>query len=478
MLSIMVQQYDMIVIGAGSGGLNMAVFANTIGLKTLLIDKTDKNIGGDCLNYGCIPSKALLHIARLSHAARQSSKYGIKTSGNIDLAKANAYVTSKKEYIRKHENAAHFQNIGIDVVLGVASFVNRNTIAVNNVEYSAPKIILATGSRPRKLSIPGIEQVDYWTNETIFNATKLPKHLLVIGGGPIGIELGQSFLRMGSKVTVLQNTDQFLPKEEKSITDVLYAQLTKEGMQIICNAEPLQFTDAKKLEYTLKDGSTKTISFDNVLVSIGRQLNIDGLNMQKAGIELEEGGHTIKVDNYLRTTNKRVVAVGDVAGSYQFTHAAELHAKIVINNLLSPFKKKISYEHFSWVTYTSPQIATFGLNADILIKKGVWFKTLQHSFKEDDRAIVDGYTEGKMLLHVDKKGHLLGGSMIAEHAGEIFQELVLANSAGLTTKDIFNKVYAYPTASRVNRRIIMQDMGSKLTPRVKSIMRILYKILN
>lgn len=492
----MENRYDIIIIGAGSGGLNIASFMNRAGFKVLLIDKSDKHIGGDCLNFGCVPSKALIHAARVVHNAKEAGRFSLSTRGKtdtIDMAKVSSYVKSKVDTIRVHENADYFRSRGMEVVLGNARFASKNEVVVNDTIYKAKKIVIATGSRPRKLNIPGIDKVKYLTNETIFEVKKLPVKLVIIGGGPIGIELGQAYARLGSDVYVIDNGSIFLPKEDPNISAILLKQLLKEGLKFYFNSKPIKFSSSNELILEQKDNKDNTtntnntsnisedrnnpnilkLRFDALLVSVGRELNIEEMDLDKAGIELTEDKKKIKVDNYLRTTNKKVLVCGDAAGSYQFTHAAELHAGIILHNFFSPFKKKLSYDNFSWVTYTSPEIATFGLNEAQLNEKKIKFEKLELDFTDDDRAIVDESTAGKLKLYISKS-RILGGTMIAENAGELFQELVLANSSGLTIDKIFKKIYPYPTASRVNKKIIANYLKKKLNPLTKKLLHLCY----
>jgi len=464
-------KYDIIVIGAGSGGLNIAGFMNKAGFKVLLIDKSDENIGGDCLNFGCVPSKALIHISKLVHSAKESEEFGLRIKGKVNIKAVMDYIKDKKEIIRMHENAAYFRKIGMDVALGEAKFASKNSVLVNGKEYFGKKIVIATGSRPRKLNVPGIKNVKYYTNESIFNMESLPKELVIVGGGPIGIEMSQALNRLGSKVTLIDHHSYFLPKESKEIAKVLFKKLKEEGIKFYFNSKIKVFESSNEILFEDSLGKDKKLSFDALLVSIGRKINIDNLDLDKAGIELD--GSKLKVDSYLRTTNKNIFVCGDAAGSYQFTHAAELHAGVLINNFFSPIKKKLNNDNLSWVTYTSPEIATFGLNEDSLNKKGVKYEKLVLDFEDDDRSIVDNYVDGKLILFVGKN-KILGGSMAAMNAGEIIQELVLANTAGLDIKHIFGKIYPYPTASRVNKKIITNYFSNKLTSSVKKILRFTY----
>ena len=467
--------YDIICIGAGSGGLNIASFMNKAGFSVLLVDKSDANIGGDCLNFGCVPSKALIHLSRIAHQVKHSNELGLKTTGKVDIKKVMKYVDEKREVIRKHENAAYFTKRGMDVALGIAKFTGKNDIEVSGKKYKGKKIVLASGSRPKKLKVQGIDKVKtYYDNENIFNMKVLPKKLLVIGGGPIGLELGQAMSRLGSEVTIVQRGPKFLDKEHPEIASVLKDHLVKEGIKFKFNCKPLEFPSSNEVILQHKNGKKNKIKFDGLLVGIGRELNIpEGLD--KAGIELNDKGK-IKVNDYMQTTNKNILLCGDIAGGMQFTHAAEVHAGVILTNFFSPFKKKLNMDKFAWTTFTHPEIATFGLQENQLQKHNITYKKLSTDFQEDDRAIVDNATFGKLILYISNKDKILGGTMVARNAGELTQELLLANSANISIKEIFNKTYPYPTAGRINKRLIAKHYSNKLTDFSKKILRFLYKI--
>lgn len=464
-------RYDIIVIGAGSGGLSVAVFMVKAGFKTLLIDKSDREIGGDCLNHGCVPSKALIHVSRMARYAKNMSPFGMDVKGQVDVKKVMDYVREKQDVIRRHENATYFRNMGMDVELGEVKFSSKDSITINGKTHSAKRIVLATGSRARKLKVPGTEKVQITTNKEIFDMKRLPEKLLMVGGGPIGIELGQAFNRLGSKVTILERGSKFLPKESEEIAQVLLKQLQKEGIHFKFNSFVKEFTGSHEAVVANDDGKEEKMEFDAIFVGIGRQPNIENLDLEKAGIEVKDG--RLVVDDQLRTTNKNVLAVGDVAGSFQFTHAANMHAGLIITNFFSPLKKKLNNDYLSWVTYTSPEIATFGLQEPQLKKKGITYEKLSLDFNHDDRAIVDDYTEGKLVLYV-RKNRILGGSMVTLHAGELFQELVLAMSTKMNIKSIFKKVYPYPTAASINKRIVMNHLFKNTSPFVKKVLKWLY----
>lgn len=467
--------FDIIIIGAGSGGLNIAAFANRIGLSTLLVDKSDNNIGGDCLNFGCVPSKALIHVARSVREGRHLQEFGINSTGIIDMKSVMSYVKGRQEIFREHENADWFRKKGMEVVLGQAKFVGRNKIIVGNTVYEGKRIVLATGSRPREISLPGMERVKVFNNENIFGIDFLPKNFVVIGGGPIGMEISQAFQSLGSQVTILEKGDKFLPKEDKDVTDVLYKRLLRDGVKVLFHSQAKSVNDNGEL--IVEVGTEKQLlNVDALFIGIGRQLNFEGLDLHKAGIELDQSGIKLKVDPYLRTTNKKIVVCGDLAGQYQFTHAAELHAGVIIRNLFSPFKKKLSNKNLSWVTFTDPEIATFGLSSDELKKQGIDHETLVENFSDDDRAIIDGYRDSLLKINISKKGQILGGTMVAPNAGEIIQELILAQTHGMSLADLFTKIYPYPTATRINKRLAGNYLGRKLTNQSEKILRLLFRL--
>lgn len=472
------EHYDFIAIGAGSAGLSTALSMNKLGFKALLIDKDEDNIGGDCLNTGCVPSKALIHISKIIHDARQADQFGLTTQGKVDVQRIMKYIHDKQEVIRSHENADYFRKEGLDVVIGEAVFNDANSIMVNNKSYSAKRFVIATGSKPRKLELPGIENVVSYTHEDVFNITTLPENLVVIGAGPIGLELGQAFSRLGTNVHVVDMGEHLLSNEEESISAILRSQLEKEGITFHMKCKPVKISKEKRLTVECLDKSTQELSCDTILFAVGRSLNHNSLQLEKAGIKTKE--HKIVLNDYLRTSNKRVYVCGDAAGSLQFSHGAELHARILLNNFFSPLKKKLSYKNFSWVTFTNPEIATFGLSEKELITSGRSYERLSLDFKDDDRAIVDDYQYGRLILYVEpsnfikRNPKILGGSMIAPQAGEMCQELILANSQGIRLNAFFDKLYSYPTASRVNQALVVNKKMNDITPMVKRLLKIIY----
>ncbi|MDQ6761539.1 MAG: NAD(P)/FAD-dependent oxidoreductase, partial [Bacteroidota bacterium] len=457
------------------------LFMNQAGFKVLMVSLSDEEIGGDCLNDGCVPSKALIHVAKIAHQAKQAKNFGLEINGSIDMEKAISYVYERQEEIRVHENATWLKGQGIHVALGEAHFTGKKEIEVNEKKYTGKKIVIATGSTPRKLKINGVEKVKYYDNENLFHTDNLPQSLLVVGGGPIGIEMSQALSRLGSKVTVVDKAGNILEHDDKAVTKILLEQLKKEGIEFFFNAEIKSFSSEKSVEIEMKDGARKTLEFDAVFVAIGRELNIEKLQLNNAGIEVKD--HKIVVNKYLRTTNKNVFVCGDVAGDLQFSHAAEFHARILLNNFFSPLNKKLNNDHMSWVTFTDPELATFGLSEKQLKERHISYERLEQNFEEDDRAVTDNYRYAKTVMFISSKGFLkkqkiLGGTMVAPNAGELIQELILANTEGLSINALFNKIYPYPVASRINQKVIVEYKSKSLTSFVKKLLQFAYKIFS
>ena len=475
------EMYDIIVIGCGSGGLSVGLFMAQAGFNVLMVSKSDHDVGGDCLNDGCVPSKALIHVAKIAHNAKEAVQFGFTLQGKLNINKAVEYVRSRQHEIRDHENAKWLQQQGVHVALGKAFFTGNNEIEVDGKRYKGKKIVIATGSQPVKLKTEGVEKVVYYDNESLFGIKQFPERLLVIGGGPIGIEMAQAMSRFGSKVTVVHNKENILEHDDKTVIKVLLQQLQKEGLEFILNAKIESFFSADEAVVSLKNGTKQKVAFDAVFAAVGRKIDLESLQLNNAGIKVKDD--TIVVDKYLTTTNKNVFVCGDVAGDLKFSHAAEFHARILLNNLFSPFNKKLKNDHLSWVTFTDPEVATFGLSEDQLKKRNINYERLETNFKDDDRAVTDKYQYAKTVVFINAKGFLkkqkiLGGTMVAPNAGELIQELILANSNALSINTIFNKIYPYPVAARINQKLIVDYKSKGLTGSVKKLLAIAYKLFS
>ena len=454
-------KYDIIIIGGGSAGLGAMGMAQSFGWKILMIDKEEAHIGGDCLNFGCVPSKALIHIAKQFHGAKKASNFGLTIAGKANMRSVLDYVHQKQAVIREHESADYIRAQGIDLKIGIASFIDENTLKVGEELFTAPRVIIATGSRPRNIPFKGIDQVKIFTNENLFyEMTELPDRLLVVGGGPIGCEMAQTFQRLGSQVTIIDMADRILNKEREEYSQILTEQLTNEGITISNQTKLVEFTSANSAKIDVLNEGEREIHFDAVLMAIGRVLNLEDLQLENAKIETTERGNLV-LDEYLRTTNKSVFASGDAAGKHQFSHAAEMHTKLLTANFKNNFSEKFDDKHLSWVTFTQPEIATFGLSEAYMQKEGIEYWRQDQDFKKDDRAIVDEYSYAQVTLYLtpitfwNKKRKIIGGTIIAPNAGELMQELTLAMEQELPINAIYDKLYAYPVASRINQQTVM-----------------------
>ena len=443
----MAHDFDIAVIGAGSGGLTVAAAAAQFGQRVVLFEKGE--MGGDCLNYGCVPSKALLAAAKQAQAVRSGAAYGIAAQEpQVDFAKVMAHVRRAIAAIAPNDSQERFEKLGVKVVRAEARFRDATAIEAEGLSYTARRMVIATGSRAAVPPVPGLDQVPYLTNESIFENHVLPQHLLIIGGGPIGMELAQAHRRLGSKVTVIEAFDP-LAKDDPELTAIVLEKLKAEGIIILSRAA---ITGVAKVPdgITINLRDHEAIGGSHLLVAAGRQPNIEGLNLEAAGIAYTKRGVT--VDPGLKTSNPRVYAVGDVAGGLQFTHVAGYHAGLVIRNALFGLPVKANAV-IPWVTYTDPELAHVGLTeAQARKDHGGTIKVLRWPFHENDRAQAEGRTDGLVKAVTSSKGKILGASIVGPQAGELIQPWVLALTRGLKIGAMVGQVLPYPTRGEANRR--------------------------
>jgi pyruvate/2-oxoglutarate dehydrogenase complex dihydrolipoamide dehydrogenase (E3) component len=475
--------HDLIVIGAGSGGLGAAGFGGAIGLNVALIDRTLHNYGGDCLNYGCVPSKALLHIAAQFAGAKEATKFGLQASGKADLAQVMNYIHQQQNVIRELESPAHLEKeYGIECIIGKAMLTGRREVSVNDRKLTARRIVLATGSSPRHLSVPGVENVKQYDNESLFTELReLPDHLLIVGGGPNSCEMAQAFCRLGSKVTLLNRGARLLSNDPAPAASALEKKLTQEGVVIKHHTEVKRFTDARTAELTTNGEASGTLEFTHLLAAIGRVVRTEGLGLELAGVYTK--GDKIIANDYYQTTNQAIYVVGDAYGREMFSHGAEMHNTDVWTNMLSPIDKRHKLDHFSWVTFTDPEVATFGLTPEQLDERGVAYETIHQSFEDDDRAVAADYRDSVLLLYLKKSrvgsGKILGGCMIAPGAGEMIQELLLLNILGKKYSTLTSKLYPYPVGSRINQKPARDRAQQRLlSPVTKRLLQSAYRLQN
>ena len=453
-------QFDIAVIGAGSGGLSVAAAASQFGENVVLFEKG--KMGGDCLNYGCVPSKALLAAGKHAHAFSTGVEFGVASQiPKVDFAKAMGHVHDVIAGIEPHDSQERFESLGVTVVRHPARFIDANTIEAGGKQYKARRIVISTGSSPSAPPIPGLDTVDYFTNEDIFENKKLPEHLIIIGGGPIGMEMAQAHKRLGAKVTVLE-AFQPLGKDDPELTAIVLSHLKSEGVDIRAGAKIIAISKGKakgSVEITLEGeaGKNEILAGSHLLVAAGRKANVDGMNLEAAGIEYDRRG--IKVDKGLRTTNRKVYAIGDVAGGLQFTHVAGYHAGLAIKSILFRLPVKNETHVIPWVTYTDPELAHIGMTEEQAKKDNRDHKVLRWHFAENDRARAERKTTGMIKAIVSGKGEILGCSIVAPNAGDLIQPWALAITSKLKIKAMIDMVAAYPTLSEVSKRAATSYYG-------------------
>jgi pyruvate/2-oxoglutarate dehydrogenase complex dihydrolipoamide dehydrogenase (E3) component len=448
---------DIVVIGAGSGGLSVASGAAQLGLKTVLFEKGE--MGGDCLNYGCVPSKALISAASTANLLRHPGHKGVGAGAPpvIDFAAVMAHVHRAIATIAPHDSQERFEGLGCTVIRETARFAGLDAVESDSVRVTARKIVVATGSRAKVPNIPGLDTTPYLTNESLFELTTLPEHLIILGAGPIGLELGQAFVRLGSRVTVLE-ADRALPREDADLAAIVIAAIRREGVDLMEGAKASAISGsagAVSVTYSL-DGEDRSVQGSHLLVATGRAPSVEGLNLSAAGIGLDERG-AILTDDQLLTTNKRVFAIGDVSGQGGLTHTAGAHAGLVIRKALFAQPIKASALVVPRATYTDPEIAAVGLSeAQARALHGDGIQVITADFSGNDRAVAEGRTDGMGKLILSPKGQILGVAMVGPGAGDLIQPWVLAMTSRLKLSAMTAFIAPYPTRGELNKRLAGQ----------------------
>ncbi len=465
-------RYNLVVIGAGTAGLVCAAGAAGLGAKVALIER--HLMGGDCLNFGCVPSKALLRCARAAHEVRRAEEFGIRVAGSIevDFAAIMERMRRLRARLSRHDSAERFRSLGVDVFLGDARFTGPDTVEVAGQTLRFARAVIATGARPVTLDVPGNRSVEFLTNETIFSLTELPRRLAVLGAGPIGCELGQAFQRFGSEVHLIERGTRLLFRDEPRASDVLQGQFQREGIHLHLQTEVVA---ANGSELTLsRMGTTSSLVVDAVLVALGRRPNVEGLGLEQAGVAYDSQGVT--VDDFLRTTNRRIYAAGDVCSQFQFTHAADAMARIVLRNALFFGRSRHSALVIPHCTYTEPEVAAVGLTVAEAEARGLAINTLEIPLSGVDRAVLDGDEDGFALVHRRRDSdRLVGVTLVSSHAGELIGELVLAQRAGLGLAALSEVIHPYPTVADVWKRLGDAYQKSRLTPFLAGLFRTLLR---
>jgi pyruvate/2-oxoglutarate dehydrogenase complex dihydrolipoamide dehydrogenase (E3) component len=461
-------EFDLAVIGGGAGGLVVAAGGAALGAKVALVEK--HKLGGDCLWYGCVPSKTLLKSARIAHEMRHADRWALDpVPPQPNLARVMERVAGVIKGIEPNDSPERFRGLGVDVMFGNGRFVGPDAFEVDGRRLTAKTFVIATGSRPVIPKIPGIEATPYLTNETLFDLREQVPKLLVVGAGPIGCEMAQAFRRLGSDVTVVDVAPRILPREDTDLAAVVLRTLEAEGVRFVLGASIEASSGRDKdvrLTVRAPDGTTTELAGSHLLLAAGRAANVEGLGLDAAGVSLDRG--RIVADGGLRTTNPRIYVIGDAAGGYQFTHVAEHHAGVVLRQALFRMRWVKPSLVVPWCTFTDPELARVGLSEAEAIERGVVHRVYRFAFDDIDRARTESETEGQAKIVTDPKGKLLGAAIVGPHAGELIAEYVMAVSKGMNAKELTGIIHAYPTLAQINRRVADQRLKEGLTPTAKT----------
>lgn len=458
-------RYNLVVLGGGTAGLVAAAGAAGLGARVALVEK--HLLGGDCLVTGCVPSKALIRSARAAAEARRADRLGVMVGEvTVDFPALMDRMRARRSEIARHDSAKRFTDLGVDVFLGEGHFTSERTLEVGGQTLEFARAVVATGAKAARPPIPGIEDANVLTNETLFSLTELPGHLVVVGGGPIGSEMAQAFARFGARVTQVEAGERIMGNDDPRAARVVMDAMARDGVELLTGTKVERFERGPGGETRVVargPESEVVIDASHVLLAVGRAPNVEGIGLEQAGVEFDarEG---VTVDDRLRTSNKRIFAAGDVASRYQFTHAADFLARAVLRNALFFGRAKASELVIPWATYTDPEVAHVGLTEDRAKEAGTDHGVIEIELTDNDRAVLDAEDEGFVKIVHDPKGRVLGGTIVSAHAGEMIGELVAAVKNRTTLGDMSDVIHPYPTVADAIRRAGDQFNRTKLTP--------------
>ncbi len=464
-------RYNLVVVGAGTAGLVTAAAAASLGARVALVER--HYLGGDCLNVGCVPSKCLIRAARAAFDVRDAGRFGILVPPDteVNFPHAMARMRQLRAKISFHDSATRFSQLGVDVFLGEGQFKGPHVLSVNDAKLHFKKAVIATGGRPIKPPIQGLEQAGYLTNETVFNLTERPTRLLVLGGGPLGCELAQAFSRLGSQVTLVQISRQFLPREDPDAAEILARSMQRDGVDIRLDTQTKKVVSSgsAKQVHLQHQGRIESLQVDEILIGVGRAPNVQHLNLEAAGVEYDEKSG-VAVNDRLQTSNRHIYAAGDVCLRHKFTHTADAAARLLVRNALFLGRQKASTLTIPWCTYTDPEIAHVGMYEREAEQQGIRVSTFKTPFSEVDRAVADGDDDGFVKIHVrEGTDRILGATIVARHAGEMLGEISLAIVAGVGLGKISVVIHSYPTQAEAIRKAADAYNRTRLTPRVSRL---------
>ncbi len=459
-------RYHLVVIGAGTAGLVTAAGAAGLGAKVALVERA--LLGGDCLNYGCVPSKALLAAARAAAAVREAAQFGVRVPPGVavDFAAVMERLRRLRADLSVNDSAQRFRGLGVDVFLGAARFAGADTVEVGGQALRYRKAVIATGARAAVPDIPGMAECGYLTNETVFGLTQLPPRLAVVGAGPVGCELAQAFARLGSRVTLIGSSAQLLPREDRDAAALVEQAFRRDGIELRLGTKVVR-AERQGSEKGLHVEPGAEVRAEEILVGVGRAPNVAGLNLEAVGV-VYDAQHGVHVNDRLRTTNRHIYAAGDICSRYQFTHTADAMARIVIRNALFLGRARVSRLVIPWCTYTDPEVAHVGLSERTAQERGIAVQTFTQPLSHVDRAVLDGDTDGFVKVHVQPgTDKILGATVVAKHAGELIAELTLAMTARLGLGKLGQTIHPYPTQAEALRKTGDAFYRTKLTPLTK-----------
>jgi len=458
--------FDLGILGGGAAGLTVAAGAARLGVRTLVIEK-EPHLGGDCLHYGCVPSKTLIHTAKVRHLMATAGKYGLPGADlpPVDFAKVSSRIREVIAAIQPHDSPERFCALGAQVEFGNAGFVDEHSVDLGGRRVSAARWLVATGSSAAIPDLPGLADVPYLTNREIFFLDELPASLLILGGGPIAVEMAQSFARLGSRVAVIQRSAQILSKEDPDLAGIVQQRLEAEGVVFHLGATLLsarRVGDQAEVRFRDASGQEQGVRADKLLVALGRRANLDGLGLDNAGVEHSARG--IPVDDRMRSSRKHIFAAGDVTGRHQFTHAAGYEGGVVVANAVFRLPRRADYTWLPWCTYADPELASMGLNEKAAQKAGVEYRVWTEEFRANDRSLAEGYDFGVLKLLVDRKDKPLGVQICGPHAGELMAEWVAVAAGKVKLSTLAGAVHPYPTLAEISKRVA----GDLLAPKIFS----------
>jgi pyruvate/2-oxoglutarate dehydrogenase complex dihydrolipoamide dehydrogenase (E3) component len=466
-------RYSLVVVGAGTAGLVAAHAAAALGAKVALIERN--LLGGDCLNVGCVPSKAIIRSSRLYAEMRNAEQYGVQTPTDIkvNFSAVMQRMRGIRARISRADSVRRLTVAGVDVFFGQAHFTGTDAVTIDGIKLHFKKALIATGARPNMPSIPGLVEAGYLTNENVFDLTELPRRLLVIGGGPLGCELAQAFCRFGAQTTIAQERPLFLPREERDAAQILSDSFTRDGIDVRLNTKVVnvRLENGQKLVDLVSDDYKSTVAIDAILTGTGRMPNVEGLNLEAAEVDYDTT-KGIRVDDFLCSSNPRIYAAGDACMEHKFTHTADASARIVVQNALFFGRQRLSGLTIPWCTYTDPEIAHVGLYVKQARERDIPVKTFTIPMHDVDRAIADNEETGFVKIHVkERTDRILGATIVARHASEMINEITLAMVAGIGLRTLSRVIHAYPTQAEAIKKAADAYNRTRLTPTIQSLLR-------